>query len=272
MKTVLIFGASGYLGLFYTKRLLNTQKFNVKIDFSDLTQKKNFDLAGIDAVLYLAVIHQVDKANPNLQEINTAIPVLLARECKKKNIHFIYMSTEQVFNSKEKYVYKENDRQNAQTIYGASKAATERVISVLDNVSIIRTSMIYGYKHPRRKNLFTLVNMGKIDPYEIYQDAYTKPTLVDELCDCLDYIIENRLNGIFHAVGNEIIDRVSLLKKYFSQKYVPLTIDYMIKPINTPKNSDIQKYINIETSRPLKKFFKKTLDEGLKLEMNRKYE
>lgn len=133
----------GYLGLFCTRRLLKNKKFNFKVDFSNLEQRTFFDFTGVDVVLYLSVIHQADKENPNIYIINTNVPISIAKECKKQNIHFIYISTEQVFASKENYKYKEDSKQNSTTIYGNSKALAEKSISCFSNVCILRSSMIY---------------------------------------------------------------------------------------------------------------------------------
>lgn len=113
--------------------------------------------------------------------------------------------------------------------------------------------------------------MTSINPYQIYKDAFTKPTLVDEICDSIDYLIENRMCGIFHIAGDEMIDRVSLLKRFYQPKYSQFTINYMINPVETPSNSDIQKFIDIETSIDLKRFLKTDLKTGLELQMRRTY-
>lgn len=264
-KNILIYGSTGYLGLFYIRRLLENKKFNFKVDFTNLLTKRYFDLSSVDAVLYFAVIHQADTEKHSVMfDINTKIPIALAQKCSRQNIHFLYMSTEQVFASKEGFIYQENSKQNSTTLYGNSKSIAEKNIANLSTSTILRTSMIYGYNHPRKKNLFNYIDMASIEPKKIYEDAYTKPTLVDELCDCIDYLLEKQIYGIYHAVGPEMIDRVTLLRKYFTAKgYSKSTLDYMIVPAKTPENGNIQKYIDIRTSEILKPFFKSNIDYGI---------
>ena len=253
---------------------MDNKKFNLKIDFSELSTERFFSLADIDVVLYLSVVHQTNKENPKLVEINTQVPTAIAIECQKQNIHFIYMSTEQVFESQDNFTYKEDSPQNAKTKYGISKGMTEKALVLMNlgkNTTILRSSMIYGYKNDKKKNVFNHIDWSSIAPYSIYSDAYTKPTFIDDLCECIDHVIENKIIGVFHTVGNEMIDRVSLLKMAFINKYSKEAVEYFIKPVKTPSSSDIQKYINIECSPEFKRFFKITLKEGVMKQLFREF-
>lgn len=171
------------------------------------------------------------------------------------------MSTEQVFASKENAIYEENSKQNSKLIYGKSKALTEKSISDFENVCILRSSMIYGYQHYKKQNLFNYVDVCSGNFYEIYIDAFSKPTLIDELCNCIDYIIMDRICGIRHAVGSLFIDRVSLLQKFLKQQYSHSIVEDIIRPVKTPENSDIQKYIDIRTSPILERFFQISFED-----------
>lgn len=261
-KTVLIYGSTGYFGTYYVKHLKENKLFNVIINYDRINDKTSINLQNVDAVLYLATRQQTEKNKPDFFTVNCQFPIKLAKQCAKKKIQFIYFSTDMVFTSNNKSNNVKSSV-NPKTFYGLSKAFTENSIKKHKTSCIIRTSLLYGYKNLNKNNLLNLVrnNLKENKKTELYDDAFIRPTHVKDLSNCVDYIIDNKKCGIFHALNETAISRFEFAKMFLQSQ----NIDHEDKlvPIKTPENSDIEKSILIKCSTEVNKFFVSDVMENI---------
>ena len=249
MNKIVIFGSAGYLGKFYINQLLDKQIFNFsaiveKISLKDLDVKKCID-RNFESVLYFSTKLQSNKNDKDFYDVNVNIPIKLSEISK----HFVYLSSD--------YALAE-DIENE---YSKSKKEAEQLLKQKNNTCILRTSSIYGYKSKKRKSFFSLLQ----DFYEddsrkvlkVYKDSYIKPTFIDDLCNCIDFIVDKKLVGCYNGVGREYISRYDFAKKYLYE------IAKEIITIENDKN-DTQNFIEIECSGILKQFFLTGIDDGIK--------
>ncbi|MCU0239129.1 MAG: SDR family oxidoreductase [Pyrinomonadaceae bacterium] len=231
---VLIFGGNGMLGhklvqswqnefdVYTTIRksfaeLEHLQIFERNKTF-DNVEVTNFDLVAkiIDEVKPNAIVNAVGiiKQLPTSKnivkalEINSIFPHKLAEISQAKNIRFITISTDCVFNGK-KGNYTEDDISDAEDVYGKSKYLGE---VTGENCLTIRTSIIgreIGTSHSLVD--WFLSNEGK-QVKGFTKAIYTGfPTVV--LAEIIADILKNQpnLSGLYQISSN-LIDKFSLLK------------------------------------------------------------
>jgi dTDP-4-dehydrorhamnose reductase len=231
---VLIFGGNGMLGHKLVQSWQNEFDVHTTIrkSFAELehlqifernktfdnVEVTNFDLVTkiIDEVKPDAIVNAIGiiKQLPTSKnivktlEINSIFPHKLAEICQARNIRFITISTDCVFNGK-KGNYTENDISDAEDVYGKSKYLGE-VTS--ENCLTIRTSIIgreIGTSHSLVD--WFLSNEG-IQVKGFTKAIYTGfPTIV--LAEIIADILKNQpnLSGLYQISSN-LIDKFSLLK------------------------------------------------------------
>ena len=86
----------------------------------------------------------------------------------------MFLSTDYVFDGAKRSPYETTDPRNPTSVYGESKArAEERLLEILPEVCIVRTSWLFG-------------RAGKCFPATILKLASTHPEKVKELSDLYD--------------------------------------------------------------------------------------
>lgn len=250
----LIFGHTGYLGLYYVNREHKDIEFLLYPD--RIVEDKEISLNNIDVILYLAVKQEYDKEHKDFFTINSTFPAYLSKIANRKNIQFIYISTEMVYTSDKAYTVI--DQQNPKTLYGISKTYAENMIRLYNySPTIIRTSLLYGYNHPTRHNLLKVIRDTDTEIH-LYDDAYIYPTFIEDFTKFIDNIIINNIPGIFHARGLEKISRYD-----FGYRFAKLlNKEKYIKKALTPSYSNIEKNINIIPNIP-NNWFSTNIDKGL---------
>ena len=98
----------------------------------------------INAAAYTAV--DLAESQPELAyAVNADAPGVMARHCASRNVPFIHLSTDYVFDGKKTGSYVESDPVNPLGVYGASKAqGEEAVLNAGGRPVILRTSWVYA--------------------------------------------------------------------------------------------------------------------------------
>ena len=200
---ILIIGKNGQLGRSINKL---TTEANLKSDFffisrSQLNLNNQLSISDyftdkfFDVIVNCAAYTNVDGAESDedlSNQINHLAVEQLARIAKQKNIKFIHISTDYVFNGKAKFPYIESDSTNPLNFYGKTKLAGEdALIAALPlNGIIIRTSWLFS---EFRKNFVkTIIKLAKErDELKIISDQISTPTYSDDLARVIIQIIQN---------------------------------------------------------------------------------
>ncbi|GHO65439.1 NAD(P)-dependent oxidoreductase [Ktedonobacter sp. SOSP1-52] len=178
----------------------------------------------LDSVRPLAVIHcaaWVDvngcEQEPQLAySINTHVTQLLAQTCAHANIHFVFISTEYVFDGMlpPGQTYREHDPRHPLNYYGISKGLAEMAVEAAYSSSfapwtICRTAVLYGSTWQSRPDfpqwLCTKLKQGEV--VHIAKDLISSPTHAVNLANMLVSVVQRRLRGIYHTVGRTTLDR-----------------------------------------------------------------
>lgn len=170
---------------------------------------------------------------------NVALPILLAEQCAKKNIHMIQIGSGCIFYGQSPNMikretkkslsgniddfddewinidtgWKEDDFANPKSYYSQTKYACDLAIGSMSHITTLRIRMPISTKdHPRN-----LIN--KIKGYSQLIDIPNSITFMDDLVKCINWAAHNKPAGIFHVVNPQPLTAAQIMKEY--QKYVP---------------------------------------------------
>jgi dTDP-4-dehydrorhamnose reductase len=131
-------------------------------------------------VVLAAAYTNVDDCETNQElalSVNREGPVNVASAAKKTGARLVFVSSDYVFDGKNRSPYEVDDERNPQSVYGRSKAEAEvRLLDTLPDCCIARTSWLFG-------------TGGKCFPDTILRVAETRPTIdvVDDQRGCPTY-------------------------------------------------------------------------------------
>ena len=155
-KRILVTGANGQLGS--ELKALQREYSEYEMVFIDRTDLDLSDTKAIEAyfvdnafdiVINCAAYTAVDKAEDEAEladAINHKAVEVLANIAKEKNISFVHISTDYVFDGTNFKPYSETDTVNPQGIYGETKLKGEKAMLAINPAHsvIIRTSWVYS--------------------------------------------------------------------------------------------------------------------------------
>jgi dTDP-4-dehydrorhamnose reductase len=229
MQTVLITGANGFLGYYLTKQLLEknysvlaTGKGTNRLPFReslftyrsmDFTSKEDvaavFEKSKPAFVVHCGAISkpdgcEQDKEGALLANVSGTIHLLEA--AAKQKAHFIFLSTDFVFDGKKGF-YKEEDQRAPVNYYGHTKVlAEDEVMQYPFSWSIVRTVLVYGQTFSGRENIVsnTAKALKEGRTLKIFDDQVRTPTYVEDLASGITAIIDKNFRGICHLSGEDI--------------------------------------------------------------------
>jgi len=257
LKSLLIIGGLGLLG----NRLVQKAKGKFDVAFTyrsgepwhdakghqlDITdfQATNFLIKELqpDAVINTAAFHVVDgcEKDKNLAKlVNTDAAINLGRACQKAGSHYIFVSTDYVFDGSKKEKYSVSDVPNPQSYYGESKLLAESSLLSMDaDNAVARTSVIYGW-NPKKNFITWLIGELKAGKeVKIVDDQFSSPTLADNGADALLRMVELEKTGVWHVAGKDCLSRYVLAQK--TAKVFGFD-ESLIRPIKTSELNQLAK-------------------------------
>lgn len=173
------------------------------------------------------IVHTVAHSSVDLCETDHKIADLLHIDITKeisdiaKNLDskLIFLSTDAVFNGNQTQKFTENDVPEPVNYYGKTKLDAEKIVleSSKKNV-VLRTAVIYGWHERSRFTNWILSYLKKEKIVDPFKDQFNTPTLVDDLVESIQRIIQQKISGLFHATGKSCVNRYDfalLLSKHF---------------------------------------------------------
>jgi UDP-glucose 4,6-dehydratase len=196
---------------------------------------------------------------------NTVIPILLALECSKLNIHLIHIGSGCIFNGPSPNIihvqndgspipdtlsesfmmslpcktidlgWKETDAPNPVSFYSQTKAAFDLAGGLNDFTTILRIRMPISPKRTAR-NFLT-----KISNYSQLIDRPNSVTFTNDIVRAVDFFIENQKTGIFHLTNPGTLSAAEAMQEYKrynpEHKFEIISTDQLDK-ITTAKRSN----------------------------------
>lgn len=162
--------------------------------------------------------------------VNRDLPVSIAKKAKIEGVkQFVFFSSMIVYGADKtignEYLIDVSTEPIPENFYGKSKLEAEQELFKLSDetftVTILRIPMVYG---PGCKGNFPqLLKVAKKSP--ICPQIQNKRSMiyVDNLCEFLKIVIENKLSGILYPQNSEYVSTVDIIKiaaRYFNHKIV----------------------------------------------------
>jgi len=228
---VLITGANGFLGHYLCGQLLDkgypvlaTGKGGcrlpylchplfhyTKMDFTETAAvTKVMAEKRPDCIVHAGAISKPDECELNkayADKVNIEGTRNLLEAAGKQHAHFIFISTDFIFDGKEG-MYREEDTGDPVNYYGLTKLKAEALVKQYsDEWAIVRTVLVYGKPLTGRGNILTVVKekLEKGEEYSVFDDQVRTPTFVEDLAAGIVTIIEKKSTGIFHLSGKDVL-------------------------------------------------------------------
>jgi dTDP-4-dehydrorhamnose reductase len=206
MRRIIITGAQGQLGKRLVEQLEHRAGLEAialdrgDLDISDAKSVRNtLDEWSPDGVINAAAYTAVDQAEdePELAHaVNAVGAENLAKECAKRGLNFIHLSTDYVFDGTSSTPYQTHEHPSPIGIYGASKLAGEEAVQSAFHKAdaqgkfwIFRVAWLYDVTG--KNFLTTMLRLAEKDgPLRIVNDQWGAPTaagpLAAMLIDCIE--------------------------------------------------------------------------------------
>lgn len=275
MKRVLLIGGAGQLGQAIYRAFSSWNVFAPDHKTLDIADEENsiktIKEMDIDIVINTAAFHDVPRCEKEALQafkVNTLGARNLAKACSEKDVPFLHISTDYVFDGKKEAPYLEDDRANPLNIYGDTKLSGERQAQLHCPQSwIVRTTGLFGKDNCRAKpggrNFIDLMtHLSSVKEYlEVVDDVKCCPTFVEDLACQIKTIIENKAPyGIYHGVSDQGASWYEFAKMIFSQKHIeidirPVGAEHFADPVKRPADSRLStkklKDMGLYIMRPL---------------------
>ncbi|WP_322513822.1 dTDP-4-dehydrorhamnose reductase [Rhodopseudomonas palustris] len=261
--TVLVFGRNGQVA---TALLQEAEARGVALQALGRADVDVFDEAaladavtrtGATAIINAAAYTAVDKAETERDAafaLNAQAPGLMARVCAARNLPFVHLSTDYVFDGTARGPYREDDPLAPLGVYGASKAEGERLVLQHDPQAIVlRTAWVY---YEQGQNFVrTMLRLGRErDEVRVVDDQIGNPTYAADIAEtCLAIVA--RLQGgaphagVFHYAGSGAVSWCGFAQAIFAEaerlgrrtprSLVPITTAEYPTPASRPANSQL---------------------------------
>ncbi|MFM9056465.1 MAG: SDR family oxidoreductase [Bacteroidota bacterium] len=290
---ILITGANGLLGQKLVHRLCNETdvvlfatgrgpcRIRSATGFTyydaDLTDKSAlellFETSQPDCVIHTAAMTDVDacERDPKACQLNNVECVRLLTElCRSRKAHLIHLSTDFVFDGLSG-PYREEDPIGPLSEYARSKATAEEIVREAGTPwTIIRTMIIYGVTDDQQRSnvvLWTKRSLEEGKDIRVISDQYRGPTLAEDLADACAIAALNKVTGLFHVSGREVVSSVEIAQRtarFFNldeRQISPVTTEELAQAARRPLRTG---FIISKAERELQ-YQPHSLDEGLKI-------
>ena len=177
-----------------------------------------------DVVFNTAAITNVDLCEQEKElcdKVNVQAVEFLADICLDIDSHLIHISTDFIFDGNDG-PYKEDDIPCPLSYYGQSKLDSENILkSHKCKWTILRTIVLFGVAKDLTKGNIVLWAKHQLEnskKINIIDDEFRAPTLADDLAYACVYSAINKVYGIYHTSGKDIMsiyDMVISIANYF---------------------------------------------------------
>ena len=193
---------------------LKTAPFQVlKADILKMDEiNSTLDVTNPNWMVNCAALANLEKceADPlQARNLNTDLPGELATLCAKRNIHFVHISTDSVFDGTREGAYTEEDEPSPPGVYSQTKLDGERVVEQANPQAIIARVNFYGWSLGARRSLaeFFVNNLSEGKNVNGFTDVIFCPIWVNHLSRLLIEMLKRDLHGLYHVVGAQAMSK-----------------------------------------------------------------
>ncbi|MBA3758742.1 NAD(P)-dependent oxidoreductase [Candidatus Saccharibacteria bacterium] len=202
---IFIAGANGQLGKALRARYPNANFADIdRLDITEEESIKNYDWSQTRIILNAAAYTNVDGAETaegriEAWKVNAHAVGYLSKVARDNDITILHISTDYVFDGTQDN-HKEEEAFAPLSVYGASKAAGDIIVSLTPKFYILRTSWVIG---EGRNFVRTMLELGKkgVDP-TVVSDQIGRLTFTSELVRAIDHLLSNNLSFGTYNISN----------------------------------------------------------------------
>lgn len=204
--TMFIVGANGQLGTALRAQYPGSRFADVQeLDITDQASVEAFDWSGIKVILNAAAFTNVDGAETAegrlaAWNVNASAVANLARVARANDITLLHISSDYVFDG-TKQPHMEDELFSPLSVYGASKAAGDLVVSQLDKHYILRTTWVIGEGKNFVRTMLGLAKKG-VSP-TVVADQVGRLTFTSELVRAIDHLLRTKAPYGTYNVTND---------------------------------------------------------------------
>ena len=204
-----VFGASGLLGRELVRELKAEQLTALSSKDADLRDHSRIREVIRDSrpewIILSAAYTDVDGCESNRElafAVNCEGAVNVARAAREVGSRLLFVSTDYVFDGSKRSPYEITDARKPASVYGESKAqAEERLIEILPEVCIARTSWLFG--HGGKCFPATILKLASTRPeISVVNDQRGSPTFPRDLAGVLVQLCRASAQGIVHVTNS----------------------------------------------------------------------
>jgi dTDP-4-dehydrorhamnose reductase len=157
----------------------------------------------------LANLEACEKHPDQARQLNADFPAELASACAKRQIKFVQLSTDAVFDGTRAGMYTEEDEPNPQGVYSQTKLAGELAVQQANPSAIIARVNFFGWSLSGRRSLgeFFVNNLSEGRNVNGFTDVIFCPMWVNHLSRTLVEMLEKDLHGLYHVVGAQAMSK-----------------------------------------------------------------
>ena len=181
----------------------------------------------INAAAYTAVDHAENDAATAMQ-VNAAAPAAMAQACADRNIPFLHISTDYVFNGQGTTRWRPGDPTDPQNAYGRSKLAGEEGVRAAGGrFAILRTSWVFSAHGANF--VTTMLRLSETrDALDVVEDQIGGPTPAADIAATL-LVMARALQGgaqggIYHYAGQPDTSWAGFAREIFTQAGRAVTV------------------------------------------------
>src|SRR3984957_3440448 len=206
---VTLFGASGLLGQELVRELKGERLTAPSSKDADLRNHGRIRETVLESkpdwVILSAAYTDVDgcEADPDRAfAVNCEGAIGVAEAVREAGARLMFLSTDYVFDGSKRSPYEISDARNPRSVYGESKArAEERLLEILPDVCICRTSWLFG--HGGKCFPATILKLASTRPeISVVNDQRGTPTFTGDLASALIQLCRGCARGIVHATNS----------------------------------------------------------------------
>jgi dTDP-glucose 4,6-dehydratase len=238
-KKILVTGGAGFMGSHFARKMVEEGRKVIVLDkltycgnldnLSDLVKEKNFSFvkgdvcdagivkkvfdSGIDAVAHFAAETHVDRSIDSPRafvETDVLGTFTLLEEARKRGTRFLHISTDEVYGSVKRGLFKESDAMLPNSPYSASKAGAEMLcrayfITYGLPVSVIRSVNFYGtHQYPEKliPRFITNLLLGKKVPVYGTGKNVRGWIFTEDYCNAAELVLEKGEPGEAYNVDS----------------------------------------------------------------------
>ncbi len=205
-STIFIVGANGQLGTALRTQYPGSRFADIaELDITKRQSVENFDWSGIKIILNAAAFTNVDGAETNegrvvAWNVNASAVANLTRVARKYDMALLHISSDYVFDG-TKEPHLEDELFSPLSVYGASKAAGDLVVSQLEKHYILRTTWVIGEGKNFVRTMLDLAGKG-VSP-TVVADQIGRLTFTSELVRAIDHLLTTKAPFGTYNVTND---------------------------------------------------------------------